>query len=812
AARVGKFSKIGEKGVKYFLRIGEKILDLAELGRSIKTAVDTGEPLAIYQAFLASGMSVKDAYDTAKNMSSELKLGEMASLEKLEAIHNNTPESSLSSTMQARTFRVGSTEMIGRINNGEIEIFNENTRTWGKGSKLHLLAYRLQNAGGGRRLPVLFSNKIVIGEHTFKRVKYSQDKFNEMMRIAKTYTLTSNSTERIAKLQQDYSAGKEMSHAPQYDHYNSLSLDDKLDLFNKPNTDAITRGVLAGKINESIVNINSYEAAKAADDWKVSANKATDVVLAPQSIFLKGRAGECLPESVLMGWALQSGQDKKLAKELMGIYSSPNIADNPLYKSLVELHADGNASKFSAGALSDVKVSALGDAESRLFPRKNSSVRVDIPGHTMLLSKVNQEGKVKYVFYDPNYGLAYFDKYKDMSDFFKKKLEAYNTPEGSTNFYNLDYSRLPEVKIEGKSLNEIIIGAKQPDTGSKQTNGTERNMESRTHGNVEAQNPNAREPIIETSAHHDLTTDERNLCNNTYEAIKGYTGSEFKDKYIAEPKANCANAAEKMYEALRYLGYTDVKVVELGIWNYAARNDVPSNHYVVMAKKDGIEIVVDVTAGQFSKYGFLGPIVTTKNDWIYQWQQGIADYPRVLVKMAPFNGGISNSPFNLNSPFVDAKKTVPGGVLLQSPDWYGKLPSAAVQLSSAPTSSIAREGNAHQPHTNSIQIGDTSKVNLFFRRPSNTETTEPVKEEQQQSAPKLVQYSYRTQAGQSYYDVMRNYKAQNRYADTQKFYLLNKHNIPKNMTDAENQPLPEGTVFEIPPLLPQPKTAEDDYE
>ncbi|MFA1241140.1 hypothetical protein ACCC84_22820 [Serratia odorifera] len=453
AARVGKFSKVGEKGVKYFLRIGEKTLDLAELGRSIKTAVDTGEPLAIYQAFLASGMSLKDAYDTTKNMSSELKLGEMASLEKLEAIHNNTPESSLSSTMQARTFRVGSTE--------------------------------------------------------------------------------------------------------------------------------------------------------------------------------------------------------------------------------------------------------IGDGM---------------------------------------------------------------------------------------------------------------NMELRTHGNIEG--ASVSEPIIETSAHHDLTADERDLSKNTLEKIRGYTGSEF-NEYIKKPNENCANAAVKMSEALRHLDYTDVKVVELGIWIYAARDGAPTNHYVVMAKKDGIDIVVDLTAGQFSKYGLNGPIVTTKNDWTYQWQQAMADYPRVLVKISPLNGGVSTSPFSSNSPYIDAKKTVPGGVLLQSTDWYKKPHLAPVsehvQPSSASTSSIAREGNAHQPHTNSIQIGDMSKVNLIFRRPSNTETTEPVTEEQQ-PAPKPVQYSYRTQAGQSYYDVMRNYKDQNCYADTQKFYLLNKHNIPKNMTDAENQPLPEGTIFEIPPLLPQPKTAEDDYE
>lgn len=461
AAKVGKFTRIGGKIVKYGVMIGNKAVDLAIVGRSIKTAVDTGEPLAIYQAFLASGMSVKNSFYMVRNIVSSLKLDitieESASLEELEALQNDAPENT-TNELTERKFIFGSTEILGRINNGEIKIFNENTRTWEKGSKVHLLAYRLQNAGGGRRLLASFRNKIVIGDHTFKRVKYSQDKFNEMMRIAKTYIPTSNSTGRIANAQEDYKVGKESSHESRHDHYNSLSLDEKLDLFNKPDTDAITRGVLAGKINESIVDINLYDTAKAADDWKASANKATDVVLAPQNIFLKGRAGECLPLSVLMGWALQSRQDAKLAKKLMDIYSSPNIIEVPLYRSLVELHADSNASKFSSVVISDVKVNALGDAESRLFPTENASVRVDIPEHTMLLSKLNQEGKVKYVFYDPNYGLAYFDKYKDMCAFFKKKIEAYDTPENSTNFRPLDYSRLLDIKIKGRNLNDIING------------------------------------------------------------------------------------------------------------------------------------------------------------------------------------------------------------------------------------------------------------------------------------------------------------------------------------------------------------------
>jgi hypothetical protein len=462
AAKVGKFTRIGGTVVKYGVMLGNKAVDLAIVGKSIKTAVDTGEPLAIYMALLASGMSVKNSYDMTKNMSSALKIGKTieksASLEDLEAFQNDDLNySNLNTTMG--TYKIGSTLYVGMLVNGEIKLFNSNTRTWEKtGSKLHLLAFRLQNSGGGRQLPALLSNPIVIGEHTFKHVKYSKDKLNEMMRIAQTYIPTSNITERIAKIQQNYKTGKEISDNPQYDHYDSLSINEKLDLFNNQNTNAITRGVLAEKINKDIVNINLYKTAKAADDWKKSASKATEVVLVPQNIFLKGRAGKCLPESVLMGWALQNGQDKKLAENLMGIYSSPNISDNFLYKSLVELHADGNSSKFNGAAISDVKVSELNNAESKLFPTENSSVRVDIHEHTMLLSKVKQGGKIKYVFYDPNYGLAYFAKYNDMVYFLKINLKKYNEQGGYNELYQLDYSHMQEVKINGKNLNEIING------------------------------------------------------------------------------------------------------------------------------------------------------------------------------------------------------------------------------------------------------------------------------------------------------------------------------------------------------------------
>ncbi|SFM98097.1 hypothetical protein SAMN05216516_101642 [Izhakiella capsodis] len=161
AAKVAKFTSIGGSAVKYGLMVSNKFLDLGILAESIKTALDTGEPLAIYQAFLTSGLSVSDSYHMTRNIcekypSTEIiqHMDEPNLLEHLGMIQNNSPVYSLTVDMAVRSFMFGEEMLFGRIEKGEIFVSRDGGVTWRKGSKIHLLAYRLQNAGGRKNKPI----------------------------------------------------------------------------------------------------------------------------------------------------------------------------------------------------------------------------------------------------------------------------------------------------------------------------------------------------------------------------------------------------------------------------------------------------------------------------------------------------------------------------------------------------------------------------------------------------------------------------------------------------------------------------------
>jgi hypothetical protein len=171
AGKIGKFSKVGEKSFKFFLQFGRKTVDLAEMGLAIEQAIKTGDPLAIYQALLASGMNAAEAHGTSQKIWAQVsKKGTGAEgntqtgtsvkpqqsptgVKEQKTPQQKTPQPTPPLAASGRKFKVGQTEMLGRKTGKSIEISLDGGVTWKKGGNIHMLAFTLQNAGGKSKLP-----------------------------------------------------------------------------------------------------------------------------------------------------------------------------------------------------------------------------------------------------------------------------------------------------------------------------------------------------------------------------------------------------------------------------------------------------------------------------------------------------------------------------------------------------------------------------------------------------------------------------------------------------------------------------------
>ncbi|MGL4353726.1 MAG: hypothetical protein ACRCTP_07345 [Aeromonas popoffii] len=472
AAKVGKFTRIGDKVVTYGVMLGNKAVDLAIVGRSIKTAVDTGEPLAIYQAFLASGLSVKKSYDMARNMSSSLKLGttieESASLKELKAIHNNTPESSLSSSMLVRTFRVGSTEMLGRINNGEIDISRDSGATWERGSKLHLLAYRLQNAGGR-------SKSVQLNGRTYGNHNAVSSQAQELNSIKTNkydiYSLEPSSAATAAQQgsRRDFEAGAREYNYDEFSQFDNFSLSEKIEGLKLGTLEGQTlthrqKGALWKKAHDQFWEDQACKQVIRGQKWVNSAKKnynATGGEVSPQGAYLRGKnQGECEPATIIMARAQREGRGNELARSLTGLFDEP---DNALGASLGRLRSQ---SGIKGEVMAGVRLSALETSERTLFPGSTDeaiSVRLElkegdsgIRNHVVLLSRrKGDSGNYIYSFFDPNYGYVEFSKYNDMAAFVKKRVQIKKKANGGYENSNEDveFSTVSNQKLDAVTHN-----------------------------------------------------------------------------------------------------------------------------------------------------------------------------------------------------------------------------------------------------------------------------------------------------------------------------------------------------------------------
>ncbi len=137
-------------------------------------------------------------------------------------------------------------------------------------------------------------------------------------------------------------------------------------------------------------------------------------------------------------------------------------------------------------------------------------------------------------------------------------------------------------------------------------------------------------------------------------------------KFLSCPKEGCEAALEPVIAALKGAGY-ETRVRGMYLWSNA-NIDAPKNHFLVLAKKDGVEYAVDVTAGQFSEFGFSGALIDTEEAWARTLHDAAR---RTLIKYRDFN-----TPQAARSAFHPLKAVGPtdaleGSIILSSPRWYG---------------------------------------------------------------------------------------------------------------------------------------------
>lgn len=137
-------------------------------------------------------------------------------------------------------------------------------------------------------------------------------------------------------------------------------------------------------------------------------------------------------------------------------------------------------------------------------------------------------------------------------------------------------------------------------------------------------------------------------------------------KFLSCPKEGCEAALEPVIAALKGAGY-ETRVRGMYLWSNA-NIDAPKNHFLVLAKKGGVEYAVDVTAGQFSEFGFSGALINTEETWARTLHDAAK---RTLIKYRDFN-----TPQAARSAFHPLKAVGPtdaleGSIILSSPRWYG---------------------------------------------------------------------------------------------------------------------------------------------
>lgn len=145
-------------------------------------------------------------------------------------------------------------------------------------------------------------------------------------------------------------------------------------------------------------------------------------------------------------------------------------------------------------------------------------------------------------------------------------------------------------------------------------------------------------------------------------------------KYQAKPLEKCEQSAKELHSFLKTQhGYTEVRFGNIAFWEGASGMDADmfTNHWVVLANYNGVEVVFDPTAHQFStKYGINEPILETRHNWTARYQQALNEKRGVLAKMVEVSH-VSGAPFSSSEQF-SGFRYIQGARVLSSSHWYSQ--------------------------------------------------------------------------------------------------------------------------------------------
>jgi len=147
---------------------------------------------------------------------------------------------------------------------------------------------------------------------------------------------------------------------------------------------------------------------------------------------------------------------------------------------------------------------------------------------------------------------------------------------------------------------------------------------------------------------------------------------------IRNPTGKCDLVIPDVVKFASENGFSNARYRGIGLWSGPSPESNMLNHYVVVAKKNGVDYVFDLTAGQFENKmpGLTGPIIAREDDWsaIY-----ITSSRRWLIKFRDYNNMKSAVDY-FSMPAIHPIQPIENAVVLKAPLWYMMMRNGEVSL------------------------------------------------------------------------------------------------------------------------------------